>query len=161
MSYWDIYYNSIPGVSRAQTHNSLGLELDIIIKAVPPKSRAYYKAEVLKSFLKNCKKDEYSTRLGKLAVENIYIPKSGCNISSIGCNYLIHSPDNDNDETLTKKARVEDKNQETIDYGNNVQHESQSSAEDNLAKEVNREINRLFTKTRRLILKRKIFRNFT
>ncbi|CAB4445609.1 unnamed protein product [Rhizophagus irregularis] len=71
---------------------------------------------------------------------------------------LIHSPDNDNDETLTKKARVEDKNQETIDYGNNVQH---SSAEDNLAKEVNREINRLFTKTRRLILKRKIFRNFT
>ncbi|CAB5376322.1 unnamed protein product [Rhizophagus irregularis] len=110
---------------------------------------------------KNCKKDEYSTRLGKLAVENIYIPKSGCNISSIGCNYLIHSPDNDNDETLTKKARVEDKNQETIDYGNNVQHESQSSAEDNLAKEVNREINRLFTKTRRLILKRKIFRNFT
>ncbi|EXX52037.1 hypothetical protein RirG_256550 [Rhizophagus irregularis DAOM 197198w] len=48
---------------------------------------------------------------------------------------LIHSPDNDNDETLTKKARVEDKNQETIDYGNNVQHESQSSAEDNLAKE--------------------------
>uniref|UniRef100_U9SWJ0 Uncharacterized protein n=1 Tax=Rhizophagus irregularis (strain DAOM 181602 / DAOM 197198 / MUCL 43194) TaxID=747089 RepID=U9SWJ0_RHIID len=110
------------------------------------KSRAYYKAEVLKSFLKNCKKDEYSTRLGKLAVENIYIPKSGYN---------------DNDETLTKKARVEDKNQETIDYGNNVQHESQSSAEDNLAKEVNREINRLFTKTRRLILKRKIFRNFT
>ncbi|RGB38649.1 hypothetical protein C1646_755453 [Rhizophagus diaphanus] len=49
------------------------------------------------------------------------------------------------------------KNQETIDYGNNVQHASQSSAEDNLAKEVNREINRLFTKTRRLILKRKNF----
>jgi hypothetical protein len=52
VSYWDIYYNNIPGVSRAQTHNSLGLELDIIIKALPPKSRAYYKAEVLKSFLK-------------------------------------------------------------------------------------------------------------
>ncbi|CAG8485847.1 hypothetical protein RhiirA5_415471 [Rhizophagus irregularis] len=96
MSYWDIYYNSIPGVSRAQTHNSLGLELDIIIKALPPKKPSLLQGRGFEEFFK----------------------------------------DNDNDETLTKKARVEDKNQETIDYGNNVQHESQSSAEDNLAKEV-------------------------
>ncbi|CAB5134690.1 unnamed protein product [Rhizophagus irregularis] len=75
MSYWDIYYNSIPGVSRAQTHNSLGLELDIIIKALPPKKPSLLQGRGFEEFFKailsrkNCKKDEYSTRLGKLACE--------------------------------------------------------------------------------------------
>ncbi|CAB4468955.1 unnamed protein product [Rhizophagus irregularis] len=47
----------------------LDLNWTLLLKHFHQKSRAYYKAEVLKSFLKNCKKDEYSTRLGKLACE--------------------------------------------------------------------------------------------
>ncbi|CAB5134678.1 unnamed protein product [Rhizophagus irregularis] len=56
MSYWDIYYNSIPGVSRAQTHNSLGLELDIIIKALPPKKPSLLQGRGFEEFFKELQK---------------------------------------------------------------------------------------------------------
>jgi hypothetical protein len=53
VSDWDIYYiNSVPGVSKEQAHSAPGIELDIILKALPPKTRDYYKAVDLKKSLK-------------------------------------------------------------------------------------------------------------
>ncbi|CAG8637914.1 4486_t:CDS:2 [Funneliformis mosseae] len=111
VSDWDIYYiNNVPGVSKAQAHSSLGLELDIILKALPPKSRAYYKAEDLN---KSLKFEILTTgiRAATGAVRAEFPPlKRKLNKP--------HSPDiNDGDEKLTKKIRAEDEDQETIDYG--------------------------------------------
>ncbi|CAG8470406.1 6567_t:CDS:2, partial [Ambispora gerdemannii] len=45
----DIYYiNRLPGATKAQAHQTLGIELNIILKALPPKSREYYRADDLK-----------------------------------------------------------------------------------------------------------------
>ncbi|CAG8652053.1 1666_t:CDS:2, partial [Funneliformis caledonium] len=155
VSDWDIYYiNNVPGVSKAQAHSSLGLELDIILKALPLKSRAYYKAEDLNKSLKNSKKDQvnqelwqqYSTKKGKLAVENrihrFEILTTGIRAATGAVRAEFpplkrklnkpHSPDiNDGDEKLTKKVRAEDEDQETIDYGRIYRI---SSAEDELAR---------------------------
>ncbi|CAI2184879.1 7124_t:CDS:2 [Funneliformis geosporum] len=176
VSDWDIYYiNSIPGVSKAQAHSALGIELGIILEELSPKDRDYYKAVDLKRSLKNCKSDqvnielwqEHSVKLGKLAVENrvhkCEILMTGiCAVTRAVTNEFTslkrksdkpHSPDNDNDETSEKKARVEDENQETIDYGNNLsdnsneQRISQSSAEDNLAKKLNNQSENLCKKS--------------
>ncbi|CAI2186827.1 2103_t:CDS:2, partial [Funneliformis geosporum] len=127
---------------KAQAHNALGITKD----------RDYYKAEDLKRSLKQ----EHSVNLGKLAVENrVY----KCKILTTGIRAVTGAvmneftslkrksdkpplSNNDNDETSTKKARVENKNQETIDYhyDSNEQRISQFSTEDNLAKKCGLEI---------------------
>nr|CAG8524154.1 554_t:CDS:2 [Entrophospora candida] len=79
LSDWDIYYiNHTPGSTKMKAHQSLGLELKVLLKRLSKTSYGYYKAIELQKLLKDCHNDpvnielwqEHSTKLGRLAVEN-------------------------------------------------------------------------------------------
>ncbi|CAI2190111.1 20561_t:CDS:10 [Funneliformis geosporum] len=79
VSDWDVYFiNHTPGATKLLAHQSLGIELELLLDQLPATSYSYQKAFDMRAALKDIKKDsanielwkEYSTKLGKLAIEN-------------------------------------------------------------------------------------------